>query len=356
MNRKWRIAVVGCGLIANSNYLPEVKNMPNAEIVAVCDIIPERAKQSAEKFGIPRYYVHIDDLLKDCDFEILLDLTSIDAHFEINLKALQAGKHLYSQKPIATTVEETKILIEEAKKRNLKISASPIHMLRPDIQEARRLIKEGIIGKVSFIRCSSSHGGPEYFQFRDVDPSWFYKPGIGPLLDLGVHGLHQVTGLLGPAKRVACFSGISEKKRIVRTGAFDGKEIEPLVDDNTLILLDFGEATFAFVDATYCVKSTKAPYMEIYGSKGTITFTRDPEKPIMLFLDEREKGIRGWTEPIYYWQRVQQSCGVKDLIEALEENREPVLTPQHALHVIEIMEKAYISAKEGKAIELETIF
>ncbi|MBC7319592.1 Gfo/Idh/MocA family oxidoreductase, partial [bacterium] len=242
MDKKWRIAVVGCGLIANSNYLPEVKNMSNADIVAVCDIIPERAKRSAERFNIPRWYGHIDELLKDCEFEILLDLTSIDAHFEINLKALQAGKHLYSQKPIATTVKEARILIEEAKKRNLKISASPIHMLRPDIQEARRIIKEGIIGKVSFIRCSVSHGGPEYFQFRDVDPSWFYKPTAGPLLDLGVHGLHQVTGLLGPAKRVTCFSGISEKKRIVRTGAFDGKEIEPLVDDNTLMLLDFGEA------------------------------------------------------------------------------------------------------------------
>ena len=76
----------------------------------------------------------------------------------------------------------------------------------------------------------------------------------------------------------------------------------------------------------------------------------------MLFLDEREKDIRGWIEPIYYWQRVQQSCGVKDLISALEEDREPVLTPQHALHVIEIMEKAYISAREGRAIDLETTF
>jgi len=120
MDRKWRIAVVGCGLIANSNYLPEVKMMPNAEIVAVCDIIPERARQSAERFGIPRWYKHIDELLKDCDFEILLDLTSIDAHFEINLKALQAGKHLYSQKPIATNVKEAKILIEEAKKKILR--------------------------------------------------------------------------------------------------------------------------------------------------------------------------------------------------------------------------------------------
>ena len=354
--KKWKIGLVGCGTIAYYNYLPEIKEMPNAEVVAVCDIIPERAKRYAEEFNVREWYTDIDEMLKKSDFEILVDTAVIPAHFQINLKALQAGKHLYSQKPITTTVKECEILIDEARRRNLKISASPIHMLRPDIIEAKRLIESGMIGKISFARCSVSHGGPEYFQFRDVDPTWFYKPGGGSLLDLGVHGLHILTGLLGPAKRVTAVSGISEKKRVARSGRFDGKEIIPMVDDNTLLLLDFGEATFGMVDCTYCVKASKSSSLEIFGSKGTITFLQSKETSFMIFIDDIERNVRGWMDPTVNLPRIKQSCGVKDLIDAIEQDREPVLRVEHALHVIEITEKTVLSAREGKTFELETVF
>lgn len=354
--KRWKVALVGCGTIAYHNYLPEMKEMPNVDVVAVCDIIPERAKRYAEEFNIKEWYQNIDEMLEKSDFEILVDTAIIPAHFEINLKALKAGKHLYSQKPITVTVEECRILIEEAKKRNLKISASPIHMLRPDIQEAKRIIDSGLIGKVSFARCSVSHGGPEYFQFRDVDPTWFYEPGGGPLLDLGVHALHILTGLLGPAKRVVSFSGLSEKKRIARSGTFDRKEIIPKVDDNTLLLLDFGDATFGMVDCTYCAKATKSPSLEVFGSRGTISFIQSKDTPFVVFVDNVEENIRGWEEPKVSLPRAKQSCGIEDLIRAIEEDREPVLRVEHALHVIEITEKAVLSAREGKAFELETSF
>jgi len=354
--KKWHIGLVGCGTIAYHNYIPEIQEMPNAEIIAVCDILPERAKRYAEEFNIKEWYQNIDDMLKNSDFEILVDTTSIPSHFEINLKALQTGKHLYSQKPITVTVKECEILINEAKKRNLKISASPIHMLRADIQEAKRIIDSGLIGKISFARCSVSHGGPEYFQFRDVDPTWFYRPGGGSLLDLGVHALHMLTGLLGPAKRVHSFSGISEKRRIARSGSFDGKEIIPMVDDNTLLLLDFEDATFGMIDCTYCAKATKSPSLEIFGSRGTITFIQGENTPFVIFVDDIERNIRGWIEPEINLPRVKQSCGVEDLISSIEEEREPVLRAEHALHVIEITEKAVLSAKERKTFELETTF
>ena len=295
-------------------------------------------------------------MLAESDFEVLLDTASIQAHYELNLKALQAGKHLYSQKPFALTVEEATTLIEEARKRGLKMSISPIHMLRPEIQEAKRLIEEGVIGKVAFARCSSSHGGPEYFQYRDVDPTWFYEPGAGPMYDMGVHGLHQVTGLLGPARSVACLSGISEKVRTVRTGAFDGLKIEPQVDDNMLLLLDLGEATFAFVDCTFCVKASRSPYMEIFGSQGTITMSYDREHRLQLFVDDVEKGVRGWIEPLLHWPEFKHTYCLKDLLEAIEEDREPVLSAEHARHVVEIMSKCYLAAREGRTVPLETSF
>ena len=354
--KKWRIGLVGCGAIAKVNYMPEITAMPNAEIVALCDIIPQQAKEYARRWDVPAWYENIDDMLTESDFEVLLDTASIQAHYELNLKALQAGKHLYSQKPFALTVEEATTLIEEARKRGLKMSISPIHMLRPEIQEAKRLIEEGVIGKVAFARCSSSHGGPEYFQYRDVDPTWFYEPGAGPMYDMGVHGLHQVTGLLGPARSVACLSGISEKVRTVRTGAFDGLKIEPQVDDNMLLLLDLGEATFAFVDCTFCMKASKSPYMEIFGSQGTITMSYDREHRLQLFVDDVEKGVRGWIEPLLHWPEFKHTYCLKDLLEAIEEDREPVLSAEHARHVVEIMSKCYLAAREGRTVPLETSF
>jgi len=344
-------------------YLPEIGVMPNAQIVAMYDPVPGRAENLARRFGVPAWYNSIDEMLDGSGFEIVVNTASIQAHFDINIKALQAGKHLYSQKPITTTVEEATILIEEAERRGLKMSVSPIRMLRPELREAKRLIDQGVIGKVSFVRCRSSHGGPEYFQYRDADPTWFYQPGAGPMLDMGVHGLHAVTGLLGPAKSLCCLSGISEKKRICRSGAFDGMVIEPEVDDNTLLLLDFGDATFGFVDCSYCVKASKSPYLEIFGSKGTITilpmYRSLGDDHLELYLDDMETGIRGWTEPMVRWptpDQFPQAIGVKDLINALEEGREPVLTAEHARHVVEILSKYETAAREGRTVSLETTF
>ncbi len=104
--KKWKVALIGCGSIADNTYLPRIGEIPEADLVAVCDIIPERAKNYAEKFHVPAWYTSIDELLEKCDFEILMNTTSIPAHHEINMKALRAGKHLYSQKPVGLTVEE----------------------------------------------------------------------------------------------------------------------------------------------------------------------------------------------------------------------------------------------------------
>lgn len=356
---KVRLGLVGLGSIAVGQYLPQIAEMTNAEVVAVCDVRESWAREQAARFGIPHVFTDVDRLLEDASFDALVNTASIPAHFPLNLKALHAGKHVYSQKPFATTVEEATTLIQEAARRGLKMSVSPIHMLRPELQEMRRLIQEGALGKVSLVRCRSSHGGPEYFQYRDADPTWFFQEGGGPLLDMGVHGLHQVTGLLGPAKSVTCLSGVSEAVRVVRSGAFDGKEIRPEVDDNTLIMLDFGGATFAVIDSSYGVKASRGPNLEVYGSAGTILGSRrgrEDEPAFEVYRDDRALGLRGWIAPILRLRRVQQSVGVQDLANAILTDRPPVLTPEHARHVIEIMNKCIPAAREGRTLPLETTF
>jgi predicted dehydrogenase len=362
--RKVRLAVVGLGSIAVEHYLPQIRELGRAELVAVCDVREAWAREQAGRFGNPRVFAGLEQLLAEAEFDALVNTTSIPAHFPVNLKALQAGKHVYSQKPFAATVEEATILIDEARRRGLKLSAAPIHMLRPEVREIKRLVDAGALGKISLVRCRSSHGGPEYFQYRDADPGWFYREGAGPLLDMGVHGLHQVTGILGPARSVTCLSGISERVRVVRTGAFDGQEIRPDVDDNTVLLLDFGSATFAVVDSSYCVKAARGPGLEIFGSAGTIAVevraygrrADEGEPPFQLYRDDRALGLRGWVTPQLRLPRVRQAVGVQDLVDAILDDRPPVLTPEHARHVIEIMTKCGPAARQGRTVPLETTF
>lgn len=229
-------------------------------MVAVCDIIPERAKDYAEKFNVPAWYTCIDELLEKCDFEILMNTTSIPAHHEINMKALKAGKHLYSQKPVGLTVAEVTEQIEAAKAAGVKYAASPIHMLRDDIRFAKKLIKDGCIGEIMKVHTNVCHGGPEYFQYRTADPTWFHRPGSGALYDMGVHGLTMTTGILGSAKAVGCMAKISEPVRTVRSGTFDGMKIQAdQLYDNYIITLDYGDRAMAVVESGFCQKTAKRP-------------------------------------------------------------------------------------------------
>ena len=128
--KTWKVAIIGCGNFTGGQYLPDIHKIRGAELVAVCDIIPERAQAYAARAGISQWYTSIDELLEKCDFDILMDATSIPAHHEINMKAILAGKHLFSQKPAGLTVEAVTEQIEAAKKMGVTINAAPVHAMR----------------------------------------------------------------------------------------------------------------------------------------------------------------------------------------------------------------------------------
>jgi predicted dehydrogenase len=358
--KTWKIAIVGLGDIAEHCYMAQMHRNSRVEVVACCDIKPERTALFQKKFGIPKSYPKIEDLLEKEDFDILMDTASIPAHFELNMKALKAGKHLYSQKPIGLTVAQATEMITTAEKMGVKFAAAPIHMLRNDIREAKRLIDGGVIGKINLVRAMAAHGGPEYFQYRVNDPSWFYEPGAGALYDLGVHALHMVTGILGPAKKVACTAAVSSPLRTIRSGSFNEKLIHSnKLFDNYLIQLDFGNGTIADITTGFCIKATTAPSLEIYGEYGSIIFTDNPDRPLKIYIDEPDKKIRGWIdeqpqerpEPEFY----QCSC-IADLIEAIENNRPSRIPPEHARHVIDLICNIEECAKDGKVRQLTTSF
>lgn len=363
MGKKWKIAVVGCGWFANLQYLPFIEKEANAECVAVVDILEDRAKKAAEDFNVPNYYFSVYDLIKDCDFDIAIDAASIQAHQEINMVILGAGKHLITQKPAAPSVEKLTEQMVLAKKMGVKFACVPIHPMRYDLNIAKKMIKDGVIGDAYFIKCMMSHAGPEYFTYRDADPSWFYEPGAGALVDMGVHGLQIVTTVFGAAKRLSCMAKITTPRREIRGGAFDGKIIESdKLPDQYVITLDFGGNKMAVIDTGFSNKGSKCPALEIFGDKGTMSFVdyfmenKTPE----VYMDDPIKGVRGWIRPMETVKPpkrlISQCCCLYDIIQAIENNTDPILSPEHARHVLEIMCKIPKAIETGKTIDLETTF
>jgi UDP-N-acetyl-2-amino-2-deoxyglucuronate dehydrogenase len=361
--KTWKVAVIGCGSFANLQYLPNIEKEANAVCVAAVDIVFERAEAACRQYGIAHAYHNVYELLEQCDFDIAIDAASIQAHHEINMAVLLAGKHLISQKPAAPSVALMTEQIELAKANGVQFVCAPVHNMRYDLNMAKQLIADGCIGRPTYIKCNSAHGGPEYFQYRDADPSWFYEPGAGALVDMGVHGLQQVTYLMGPAKRISCMGSCGSPLRRVRSGAFDGLVINSnQMPDQYLICLDFGSGCLGFVDCGFSQKANKDPQLEIFGEEGTIAVTKpymtNPEPDV--YVDAPERGIRGWIQPMSGTNPPRkmnsQCCLLRDLIEAEENAVRPVLSAEHARHILEIMYKIPEAIETGCTVELTTTF
>lgn len=369
--KKLRLGVLGAGMIAivPNGFLPGMRQLADrVEVAAISSRTRARAEGVARDFAIPDVYDDLDTMLAQADLDAVLNLTPIDAHYETNLRILEAGKHVLTEKPITQTMAEANELIEVAQQRGLHILTAPMDMLRPEWIEARRLVKTGALGKIAFARVQSSHAGPAAMNWP-ADPTWFYQKGSGPLLDMGVYGLTRLTGVLGPAKRVTAMCGITVPTRRARGGSFDGLEIPVTEADNNLLLIDFGDATYATVDATFNVVGTRAPQMELYGLEGSLVVNRPDTTPLPgqlsleLFRIDAAAGLSGWVTPrtvglsrlVDRVATLQRAVLVEHLLECLD-GATPLLGAEQARHVLEIMLAAQQAAEHGRTVDLTTSF
>jgi predicted dehydrogenase len=365
--RPLRIGILGAGMIATVGYgyLPHLHKIRDRIMVAaIADPNVELARSVAAAHGIPSVHASLEALLGS-DVEAIVNLTPIQVHFETSRAILEAGRHLVTEKPLCSTMAEADELLAIAEAKRLLIVSAPADMVAREWALARRLVGEGAIGKVAFARVQSSHAGPAGNGWP-VDPTWFYQEGAGPLLDLGVYGFHQVTGVLGPARRVMAMAGITVPVRRARGGPFDGLEIAVGTADNNLVLLDFGEATFAVVDGTFNVVASRSPRMELFGLEGTLIVNRPDSgaPPVELYRLDAAPGLAGWITPREYgfprsddrFMELQRGVLIEHLADCLRDGTPPVPSAQHARHVLEIMLAAGRSAAEGVAVDLATAF
>lgn len=366
-----KIGILGAGAIATADYgvLPNLKAITDkVSLVAVADPLLDRAEAVAGQFGAKQAVQSLEELLAIEEVEAVINLTPIPAHGATSLQILQAGRHLATEKPLATTMAEADLIAEAAAERGLQVVCSPPNMMYPSRVEARRLLQSGAIGKVAFARVRASHGGPAAKMNWPTDPTWFYQEGSGPLFDVGVYGIHELLGLLGPAQRVSAFSGITEPMRRVRSGPYADTEIRVTTDDNTVIMLDFGGSTFGIVDGTFNVNAASGPRLEVFGREGTLNLPNNTNenggRGIDLFRLDATAGLSAWLsldldhmEPAQ--RRVdslKRALLVDHLADCVAGRSENMLGVDVARHALEIMVRAIESARSGRVIELESSF
>src|SRR5579885_138940 len=197
-----RIGIIGCGTISGV-YCKNIRQFPFLELVGCADAVPERAQARAAEFGIPRVYSSAE-LLDDPDIELVVNLTIPEFHAEINLSALERGKSVYSEKPLATQREDGRRLLEAAREHGVLLGCAPDTFLGAGLQTCRKLLDDGWIGEPVAAHASLQSHGPEHWH---PDPFFFYQPGGGPLFDMGRYYLPPLTSRLGPVRELPVSPG-----------------------------------------------------------------------------------------------------------------------------------------------------
>ncbi|MBN8879274.1 MAG: Gfo/Idh/MocA family oxidoreductase [Sphingobacteriales bacterium] len=348
--KKIKIAIIGCGSVSGQ-YLPHLSKSPYVELVSVCDIKPERAKKRAEEFNVPNHFPHIDQLLAGPDFDLMVTLTDMQEHGRLNKQALNAGRHVWSEKPLANTYKEGKALVDLAESRKLRIWGAPAVVNSPQFAFMSKALQEGKLGKVSSAHAHYGHTGPTWSAF-------FYEEGGGSLPDLGVYNIATLTGLLGPAKSLVAMTSIVTPDRAVD----DKGKIPVKAEDNAMILMDHGNGVISHVQCGFNYfdpyghegKGQDRPTIIIWGTQGNMALVGYDWAPygVDMATRDHEQSQRFLPDPgTYVWQQ-----GATVISESLATGKEPLINVHHALHVLEIIEAARESGKTGKRVRLQSEF
>jgi predicted dehydrogenase len=349
-DKKIRIGVIGCGSVSGV-YLPHLTQSPDVEVVSVCDIKPERAKARAEEFHVPNQYPHIDQMLAGAGFDLLVNLTDMQEHGRLNRLAILKGKHVWSEKPLANSYREGYDLLQLSKSQGVRIWGAPAVVNSPQFAFMAKQINAGKLGKVAAAHAHYGHLGPTWSAF-------FYETGGGSLPDLGVYNLTTLSGLLGPVKSVVAMTNILTPERTVD----DKGKIKVEAEDNASVLMEHENGAISHVMSGFNYfdpyghsgTGQDKPTVSLVGTKGAMHLIGYDWMPFAVEMAtiDHEEPQRFATDPgSYVWQE-----GASVISESLVEGLEPLINVEHSLHVLEIIEAARRSQKEGKRIELESKF
>ena len=356
----FRVGLIGCGVISDI-YLQTCQKFEILDVVACASLDIEQSKSKAEKYNIPRV-CSPEEIIRDAEIDCVLNLTIPASHAQISLAALEAGKHVYSEKPFVTHLEEGEKILALAESKKLQVANAPDTFLGGRLQTCRKLIEEGVIGKPTGVTAFVGTHGVER---HHPNPDFYYQPGGGPLFDLGPYYLTAMISLLGPVKKVCGLSRRTFEQRMIESQPRYGEFIKVEVDTHICGMLEFNTGVIASITASFDIWDSETPRLEIYGEKGTICIPDpDPVHGPNLFEGDvwfrtretarwtykpRVKGLDNWeiAENCHGFNEDTRGLGLVDLAYAVKNQRPARASGEMAFHVFEIMSGILNSSNTG---------
>lgn len=358
MTKTLNLGLIGAGNIAAS-YLTRAPNFRNIRFVAVADLNLPAAEARAAEFGIMAQSV--EDLLANPEIDLILNLTIPAAHYAVSRAVLEAGKHVYSEKPYVLTLDEGRDLAQLAAGKGLRIGSAPDTILGSAHQLARHLIDSGAVGRITSGSCAvMSHGMEDWHP----NPDFFFLKGGGPVLDLGPYYIANLVQLLGPVARVGALTATPSPTRTIGSEPRRG-EVIPVETPTTIhALLEFASGAVITFVASWDVWQHDLKPMALYGTEGTL-HVPDPnffDGEVRLTSRAEPSELPEWDHPLgpanreVPWGKVAdyRTAGLADMAQAIAEGRPHRCNDAFALHVVEVMTAILASGEAGKFVAMTT--
>ena len=344
-----KVGIIGCGNICGIYFENMCNVFDNIEVKACADLDMARAEAKAAEFkGVTA--MTVDDLLADPEIEIVVNLTIPKAHYEVSMKAVEAGKHVHAEKPITLSREEANKLLAAAKAKNLLVGNAPDTFMGAGIQTCVKLINDGAIGDpvaaTAFMMCR----GHESWH---PDPEFYYKVGGGPMFDMGPYYLTALVSLLGPAKRVTGSTRISFPTRTITSEKKNGKIINVNIPTHVAGIMDFANGAVGTIITSFDVWDHALPCIEIYGSEGSLQV---PDPNGFGGNVRLSKAGDDWVDVELTHQHADNGRGIgpANMALAIRGGQANRSSGELATHVLDIMQAFHDASDSGQHVMLES--
>lgn len=345
-----RAAIIGVGNISGI-YLKNLTTLfsSRVELLGCADAIPERAAAATQEYSLPRSYDTPEALLADPDVDIVINLTIPNAHYEVCRAAIEAGKHVYVEKPLSVELDEGRALLKLAADRGVRVGGAPDTFLGAGIQTCRKLIDEGAIGRpVAATAFLAGHGHEHWHPA----PEFYYKKGGGPMFDMGPYYLTALVNLVGPVARVSGATRISFPERTITSEPLNGTVISVDVPTHIAGIMEFANGAVGTIITSFDIWAANLPRIEIYGSEGSLSVP-DPNTfggPVRMKRGREE----AWEEiPLAFaYEENSRGLGVAELADAIAADRVHRASGELTGHVLELMHGFHISSDSGSRYDV----
>jgi predicted dehydrogenase len=344
-----RVGVVGAGKISGQ-YSATLARLPQVAVTAVADLDPVRAQRLAGRHPGARVTT-LPGLYAADDVDLILNLTTPDGHAPVALAALAAGKHVYGEKPLAAAIDDGRAIVAAAADTGRRVACAPDTVLGTGVQTARAALDAGLIGVPHAASAFMATPGHERWH---PDPEFYYRPGGGPLLDMGPYYLTALVHLLGPVRRVVAMASRPRTERTIGDGPRAGQSFPVGIDTHETGILEHESGALTTMMMSFDTWETHLPSIEIYGSAGSLSVPDPNYFAGDVALSTKDDPDWSVLEPAGGYADAGRGVGLLDLYDALAEERPHRTGADVALHVLDVMESMQTAARTGTAVTIAT--